>query len=134
MNIKFCFLKSNSLIFQATFFTHTLFNLRFFFSATSWPLPDIAYINFCEPKRNGPVGRLCVNYNRIFHLHENFIFHFCKVTSQQLLGSRRLLRQFSPNSMQRLNLLFYLKICFIKAVFVSRTWLLLCTKKIGCST
>ena len=35
----------------------------YFFSATSRPLPVVAYINFSKPKRNLPVGRLCCEIN-----------------------------------------------------------------------
>ena len=44
-----------------------------FFSATSRPLPDLAYINFNEPKRKVPVGRRCCEVSNVSALAGPYI-------------------------------------------------------------
>ena len=50
-----------------------------FFSATSRPLPDLAYINFNEPKRNVPFGRHCCEVRHCLKITQILVIHFPKM-------------------------------------------------------
>ena len=51
------------------FYSVELSRPKGFFSAKSRPLPDVAYLNFSEPKRKVPVGRHCCEAGMDFLKH-----------------------------------------------------------------